>query len=226
MNEQNIVERVETWLGDNIMGDMHIVATYSGWKDFRGVMAPAKIVQTRGGWPFFEVDVTAAKPNPPDVATLAPQPAPAGRGGQGGGAPAGAPPAGGGAARLVRGAGRGGSTASCAARPAAAGALGRSGTRRRSAGGGAPPRWWRSRRSGWRGSSASSGRPSGQRLAVAAAEHLPPLTVTNEMLGEGVWRLSTGTGSYDSLIINFKDYVMMLEAGQKRGALSRLHRGN
>ena len=24
-------------------------------------MAPAKIVQTRGGWPFFEVDVTAAK---------------------------------------------------------------------------------------------------------------------------------------------------------------------
>ena len=35
VNEQNFVERVETWLGDNIMGDMHIVATYSGWKDFR-----------------------------------------------------------------------------------------------------------------------------------------------------------------------------------------------
>lgn len=28
VNEQNIVDRVETWLGENIMGDMHILATY------------------------------------------------------------------------------------------------------------------------------------------------------------------------------------------------------
>ena len=65
VNDQNLVDRVETWLGENIMGDMHILATYTGWKDFGGAMAPAKIVQTRGGWPFFEVDVTAAKANPP-----------------------------------------------------------------------------------------------------------------------------------------------------------------
>ncbi len=74
VDDKNMVDRVETWLGENIMGDMHIVATYSGWKDFGGVMAPSKIVQTRGGWPFFEVDVTAAKANPPDVATLVPAP--------------------------------------------------------------------------------------------------------------------------------------------------------
>ena len=55
VNDQNIVERVETWLGENIMGDMHIVATYTGWKDFGGVIAPSRIVQTRGGWPFFDV---------------------------------------------------------------------------------------------------------------------------------------------------------------------------
>jgi glyoxylase-like metal-dependent hydrolase (beta-lactamase superfamily II) len=133
VNEQNLVERVETWLGENIMGDMHILATYSGWKDFGGVMAPAKIVQTRGGWPFFEVNVTAAKANPPDVATLAP-----------------APPAAG---------GRGG------------------------AGGGAPPA-------------------------------PPALTVTSEKLGDGLYRLTTGAGSYDSVLVEFKDYVMMLEAGQ------------
>ena len=78
VDDKHMVDRVETWLGENIMGDMHIVATYTGWKDFGGVMAPAKIVQTRGGWPFFAVDVTAAKANPPDLATLAP--APAGRG--------------------------------------------------------------------------------------------------------------------------------------------------
>ena len=82
VNDRNLIERVETWVGDNIMGDMHIVATYSGWKDFGGAMAPAKIVQTRGGLPFFEADVTAARANPADVATLAPAPAPpAGRGG-------------------------------------------------------------------------------------------------------------------------------------------------
>ena len=82
VNDRNQIERVETWLNENIMGDMHIVATYSGWKDFGGAMAPAKIVQTRGGFPFFEVDVTSAKLNPPDVATLAPAPPPpAGRAG-------------------------------------------------------------------------------------------------------------------------------------------------
>jgi glyoxylase-like metal-dependent hydrolase (beta-lactamase superfamily II) len=133
INNDNMVERVETWLGENIMGDMHIVATYTDWKDFGGVKAPAKIVQTRGGWPFFEATVTAAKANPPDVATLVPAPAPSGRGGPGGG---GAPPA-----------------------PAS-------------------------------------------------------LTVTSEKLGDGLYRLTTGPGSYDSVIVEFKDYVMMLEAGQ------------
>ncbi len=130
LNDQNIIERVETWLGENIMGDMHILATYTGWKDFGGVMAPTKIVQTRGGWPFFEVNVTAAKGNPPDVAALVPAPA-GGRGGAGGGAPA----------------------------PA-------------------------------------------------------PLKVTSEKLGDGLYRLTTGPGSYDSVIVEFKDYIMMLEAGQ------------
>jgi glyoxylase-like metal-dependent hydrolase (beta-lactamase superfamily II) len=129
VDDKQMVDRVETWLGENIMGDMHIIATYSGWKDLGGAMAPSKIVQTRGGWPFFEVDVTSAKANPPDVATLAP--APSGRG------------------------------------PGA---------------GGPPPQ--------------------------------APLVVTSEKLGDGLYRLTTGPGSYDSVIVEFKDYIMMLEAGQ------------
>jgi glyoxylase-like metal-dependent hydrolase (beta-lactamase superfamily II) len=131
IDDKNMVDRVETWLGDNIMGDMHILAVYSGWKDFGGVMAPTKMVQTRGGWPYFDVDVMAAKANPPDVATLVP--APAGRGGGGGGGRGGAPPA---------------------------------------------------------------------------------MVVTSEKLGDGLYRLTTGAGSYDSVIVEFKDYIMMLEAGQ------------
>jgi len=148
VNDKNLVERVETWFGENIMGDMQILATYSGWKDFGGAMAPSRIVQTRGGWPFFEVNVTAAKANPADVATLAVPPAPAAGRGGGGAPPAGAPPAG--------GAGRGG----------------------------------------------------------AAAGGPPPMTVTSEKLGDGLYRLTTGGGSYDSLIVEFKDHIMMLEAGQ------------
>lgn len=138
VDDKNMVDRVETWLGENIMGDMHILATYSGWKDFGGVMAPARIVQTRGGWPFFDVTVTAAAANPPNVATLVPPPA--GRGGAGkGGAAKGGPPA------------------------------------------------------------------------------APVYTVTSEKLGDGLYRLTTGAGSYDSVIVEFKDYIMMLEAGQSIG---------
>jgi glyoxylase-like metal-dependent hydrolase (beta-lactamase superfamily II) len=133
VDDKNMIDRVETQLGDNVMGDMQIVATYSGWKDFGGGMAPSKIVQTRGGWPFFEVTVTAAKANPPDVATIAVPPAPAG--------------------------GRGG--------------------------------------------------PGGPGRGPA-----PALMVTTEKLGDGLWKLTTGAGSYDSIIVEFKDYVMMLEAGQ------------
>jgi hypothetical protein len=133
VNGDNLIERVETWLGENIMGDMHIVANYSQWRDFTGVMAPTRIVQTRGGWPFFEVDVTAARANPADLASLAPAPA-AGPGG---------PPGGGG------------------------------------------------------------GQP-------------PAMVVTSEQLGDGFYRLTTGQGSYDSLIIEFSDHIMMLEAGQSQ----------
>ncbi|MEP7353257.1 MAG: MBL fold metallo-hydrolase [Acidobacteriota bacterium] len=141
VSDKNTVDRVETWLADNIMGDMHILAVYSGWKDFGGVMAPAKIVQTRGGFPFFEVNVTAAKANPSDLATLAVPPAPAG------GAKGGAPKGGGGA-------------------------------------------------------------PKGGPAATP-----PPPTVTAEKLGDGIYRLTTGNGSYDSVIVEFKDYIMMFEAG-------------
>jgi glyoxylase-like metal-dependent hydrolase (beta-lactamase superfamily II) len=131
VNADNLVDRVETWLGENIMGDMHIVATYSDWRDFGGgAMVPTEIKQTRGGWPFFEVDVAAATGNPADLRPLAPEPPNRGAGPPGGG-----------------------------------------------------------------------GQP-------------PSLNVMSEKLGDGLYRLSTGGGSYDSVIVEFKSYVMMLEAGQ------------
>jgi len=137
VNDANLVVRVETWLGENIMGDMHIVATYSDWRDFGGFQVPTMIEQTRGGWPFFAVEVTGAARNPSDLASIAPAPA---------------PPAGGG---------------------------------------------------GRAGGPGGAGGP-------------PPMNVTAERLGDGLYRLTTGAGSYDSLIVEFDDYVMMLEAGQSQ----------
>ena len=134
LGDDLLVQKVETWLGENIMGDMHIVATYSGWRDFDGARVPTEIVQTRGGWPFFAAEVSNARGNPQELTTLAPEPPrPAG-------GPAGPPPG----------------------------------------AGGAPP----------------------------------PMTVTTEKLGDGLWRLTTGGGSYDSLVVEFKSHVMVLEGGQ------------
>ena len=189
VNDQNIVERVETWLADNIMGDMHVLAVYSGWKDFGGVMAPAKIVETRGEFPFFEATVTAAKANPADLATLALPPAAPPRGGAG--AP-GAPAAG--AAGAAGAPPRGGQA------PAAGAAGAAGGPPRGGQGAGAPP---------LPGAAAPAGAPAAARGGAPA-----PLVVMPEKLGEGVWRLTAGNGSYDSVIVEFKDYVMMLEAGQ------------
>jgi glyoxylase-like metal-dependent hydrolase (beta-lactamase superfamily II) len=140
VSDANIVERVETWFGENIMGDMNIVANYTDWRDFGGFMFPTEIKQSRGGWPFFEVDVTDATGNPADLRPLAPEPPrrPGAPGGPPGGPPAGPP------------------------------------------GGGQPP----------------------------------ALNVTSEKLGDGLYRLTTGAGSYDSVLVEFKSYVMMLEAGQ------------
>ena len=47
-----------------------------------------------------------------------------------------------------------------------------------------------------------------------AAGSAPSLTVNSEKLGDGLYRFTTGAGSYDSLIVEFRDHIMMLEAGQ------------
>lgn len=141
INAQNLIERVETWVEHDMLGDMHVDAAYSDYKDLGGLKVPGRIVQKRGGFTFFEVTVTDATANPPNLAELLqPPPAPA-RGG--GAAPAGAPPAG------QRAGGPG------AAAPA-------------------PP---------------------------------PPST----KLADGVYRIN---GAYNALAVEFKDYVVVVEAGQ------------
>jgi glyoxylase-like metal-dependent hydrolase (beta-lactamase superfamily II) len=76
VNDQNMVERVETWIDDPLLGDMMFDAVYTQYKDFAGLKFPMKIVQNQGGFPIFDLDVTDVKPNA-SVSIQAPQ----GRGG-------------------------------------------------------------------------------------------------------------------------------------------------
>ena len=92
INDQNLVERVETWVDHDMLGDMHVETSYSDYKDFGGVKVPAKMTQKRGGFTFFETTVASAQANPANLAQLL---TPPGRAGGGGGAPGGAAPAGG-----------------------------------------------------------------------------------------------------------------------------------
>jgi glyoxylase-like metal-dependent hydrolase (beta-lactamase superfamily II) len=92
INNQNLVERVQTWVENPIFGDMLVEAEYSAYRDNNGLKFPAQIVQRRGGWPTFEMYVLGAHANPANLQTLlTPTPPPAGRGAGPGGGRAGGP---------------------------------------------------------------------------------------------------------------------------------------
>jgi glyoxylase-like metal-dependent hydrolase (beta-lactamase superfamily II) len=94
LNDQNMVERVETWVEHPILGDMQVDTSYSGYKDFGGVKVPARIVQKRAGIQSFDATITSATANPSNIAQLLQPPAPqAGRAGAPGAAPQAAPAA-------------------------------------------------------------------------------------------------------------------------------------
>jgi glyoxylase-like metal-dependent hydrolase (beta-lactamase superfamily II) len=93
INEAHLIDRVETWVDHDMLGDMLVDTSYSDYKAFGTLKVPTKIVQKRGGFTYFMVTVEDAKANPPDLPQLLqPPPPPAGRGR---GAAAGGPPAGG-----------------------------------------------------------------------------------------------------------------------------------
>ena len=80
VNSQNLLERVETWVPQPILGDMPIDVSYSDYKDFSGVKFPTRIVQKEGGFPVLDLTVTTVASNPavaikvPDAAKNAPAP--------------------------------------------------------------------------------------------------------------------------------------------------------
>src|SRR5262249_19809866 len=78
INDQGYVDRVETKIDNNVLGDIVFETVYTGWKDFGGVKFPTHIVQNQGDWPIFELAICDVKPNVPVDVTP-----PQGRGGRG-----------------------------------------------------------------------------------------------------------------------------------------------
>src|SRR2546428_9833637 len=64
INKQGQVEKVTTWIDHPIVGDMPMVTTYTGYKDFGGVQFPSRIVQTQDGFPAIDFTVASVTANP------------------------------------------------------------------------------------------------------------------------------------------------------------------
>ena len=65
INDQNIIERVETWVDNPMFGDMLVEVDYALYKDFDGLKFPTSIAQKQGGWPTLELTIVDAKRNVP-----------------------------------------------------------------------------------------------------------------------------------------------------------------
>ena len=64
INAQNQVERVQTSIDNTVLGDTPVEITYSDYRDFDGVMFPARIVRTQGGYPVLDITVSKVAANP------------------------------------------------------------------------------------------------------------------------------------------------------------------
>jgi glyoxylase-like metal-dependent hydrolase (beta-lactamase superfamily II) len=78
INSDNLVERVQTWLEHPFFGDMLVDTEYGNYREGAGgIKYPAKIVQSRAGWPSFQAYILGAHANPPTLAQLMTVPPPA-----------------------------------------------------------------------------------------------------------------------------------------------------
>ena len=65
INDDYLVERVESRLPDNVLGEVSAVAVYSNYRDYGGVKFPGRIQQSQGGFPTLDVAIKEVQPNAP-----------------------------------------------------------------------------------------------------------------------------------------------------------------
>jgi glyoxylase-like metal-dependent hydrolase (beta-lactamase superfamily II) len=65
VNDRNLVEKIESWNTNPVLGDMLTETTYADYKDFGGVQFPTRIAQKQGGHPTLDLTISEVKPNVP-----------------------------------------------------------------------------------------------------------------------------------------------------------------
>ena len=65
INDQHLVERVETRIDSPMLGDMTYESAYSDYKDFTGIKFPTHIIQSQAGSPILDLTISDVKPNVP-----------------------------------------------------------------------------------------------------------------------------------------------------------------
>jgi glyoxylase-like metal-dependent hydrolase (beta-lactamase superfamily II) len=65
VNDENLIERIESWYGNPVSGDTKVDTRFSGYRDFAGIKFPSKIVQYQDGNPVLDLDITAVRVNLP-----------------------------------------------------------------------------------------------------------------------------------------------------------------
>ena len=65
VNDKNLIEKVESWNTNPVLGDMPTETVYADYKDFGGVQFPTKITQKQGGFPTLDLTINEVTPNAP-----------------------------------------------------------------------------------------------------------------------------------------------------------------
>ncbi len=60
INKQDEVERVQTWISNPVLGDALDEVTYTDYKNFGGLVFPARIQRSLGGFPVLDITVSDA----------------------------------------------------------------------------------------------------------------------------------------------------------------------
>jgi glyoxylase-like metal-dependent hydrolase (beta-lactamase superfamily II) len=93
IDSRNLVTKVETRVDHAVVGDLLVEFEYTNYQNMNGVQVPTRIVQRQAGMQTFDATITAATPNPANLAELLAPPPPAAGAAPAGGRGAGAPPA-------------------------------------------------------------------------------------------------------------------------------------
>jgi glyoxylase-like metal-dependent hydrolase (beta-lactamase superfamily II) len=65
VNEEDQIERVESWYGHPVVGDMMVDTRYGPYRDFAGNKFPSGVTQMQDGYPALDLQITAVRANLP-----------------------------------------------------------------------------------------------------------------------------------------------------------------